>query len=155
MMNRQYFKNVYHRTAAAVVSTLTKGGSYPDYTFSGWTALVGAVADKAKLGLEPDGKDPMGDGTERVSGEQVPVEIGIKDFTGANYGTIRSAFLNAKVDVLFYDPEQPTVAFAAFGVRAYPQLNITSGEDPVITLGGTRKAGAGITGTPFQIIAVS
>ncbi len=154
-MNRQYFKNVYYRAASTVVSTLTKGGSYPDYTFSGWTALVGAVADKAKLGLEPDGKDPMGDGTERVSGEKVPVEIGIREFTGANYATIRAAFLNTKVDVLFYDPEQPTVAFAAFGVRAYPGINITGGEDPVITLQGERKTGAGITGTPFQIIAVS
>jgi hypothetical protein len=154
-MNKQYFKNVYYRMAAAVVSTLTKGGSYPDYTFSGWTALVGAVADKAKLGLEADGKDPMGDGTERVSGEKIPLEIPLREFTGANYATIRSAFLNQKVDVLFLDPEQPTVAFAAFGVRAYPAINITGGEDPVITLQGERKTGAAISGTPFQIIAVS
>lgn len=154
-MNRQYFKLVFYRAAAAVVSTLTKGGSYPNYTFSGWTLLPGAVADKAKLGLEADGKDPMGDGTERVSGEKLPLEIPIREFSGANYSTIRSAFLNQKVDVLFVDPEQPEVAFGAFGVRAYPAINITGGEDPVITLQGERKTGAAISGTPFQIITVS
>jgi hypothetical protein len=151
----KYFSLVFYRTAAAVVTSLTKGGTYPNFTFSGWTLIPGAIADKTKTGLDADVKETMGDGTEMVRSEQVPVEVIIKDFTGANFSAIRSALINQKLDFLLLDPDQPATAYAAFGVRAYPKLDIASNEEPSITVSGTRKIGAAATNTPFQHITVT
>lgn len=144
-MAKRFLSLIFYRAAGALITSANKGGSYPNYTFSGWTQLVGAVADKAKIGIQDDGKDPMGDGTEKVSGEKIPVEIMIKEFTNANYATLRSAFLNIKVDILMLDPEQPSVGYVAHGLVLYPKLDTTGGEEPVITLSGERKCGAGLS----------
>jgi hypothetical protein len=53
------------------------------------------------------------------------------------------------------DADQPTLCYAAFGVRAYPKIDITGGEEPTLTIAGERKIGAGVTNTPFQMVTVS
>lgn len=154
-MAKHYFNRVFYRTAAAVTYTAVKGGSYPDYTLTGWTPIVGGIADKGKVGLGPEAKEVMGDGTERTSGEQADVEIIVKEFTSADYSALRAALINKKVDVLFMDADQPDTCYAAFGVRVYPKIEIVGGEDPAITIAGTRKVGAGVVNTPFTPVTVT
>ncbi|HNX38749.1 MAG TPA: hypothetical protein PL124_09670 [Candidatus Cloacimonadota bacterium] len=144
-MAKKYFNLIFYRAAGAVISSATKGGSYPNYTISGWTLVPGGIADKAKIGLADDGKDGMGDGTEYTSGEKEAVEIIVKNFTAANHASIRSAFLNVKVDVLMMDSEQPGTAYVAHGIVLYPKPDINGGEEPMITISGERKVGAGLS----------
>ncbi len=156
-MAKKFFYKVYYRTAGTIVTALTKGGTYPEYTFSGWTALPGLAAEAAKLSPDVDGVEPLGDGSEYATGEKVLGEVKIVGFTAANYGTIRTALLNVKVDLLLVDPDQYTTAYAAFGVRLYPGLTLEGGGEPAITLKGERKYGAGLTAAsvPFQMITVT
>ena len=152
---KKFFNKVYYRAAAAIITTATKGGTYPDYTFSGWTLLVGGMAE-LKTGIEPDGDEPIDGGSSTyTSGEKSPVEITVNNFTAANFATIRSAFLNVKVDVLLVDSDQPDVGYAVFGVRLHPGLDTTSAAEPKIMLKGERKYGAGVTTLPFQMVAIS
>jgi hypothetical protein len=154
-MAKHYFNRIFYRNATTIATTATMTGTYPDYLVTGWTAVVGGIADKGKLGLDADAKEVMGDGTELTSSEKIPVEIIVKNFTAANYATLRTACLNAKLDFLFMDADQPTLCYAAFGVRAYPKIDITGGEEPTLTIAGERKIGAGVTNTPFQMVTVS
>lgn len=149
----RHFDRIFYRNAAALITTATKGGIYPAYTISGWTPLVGEVAAGAKIGLDADVKDPMGDGTERTSGEKIPVEITVKNFSAADYATIRTAFLNKNVDVLFMDTNQPDVCYVAHGVKLYPKLDATSGAEEMIQIAGERKCGSGLA--LFSPVAVS
>lgn len=150
-MSAKMLDKVFYRVAGAALAALpTIAGTYPIATVSGWTALPGAVAEKAKLGMDKDVESPMGDGTTMVSGEKGVVEIAIKDFSVANYGSIRSAFLNQKVDIMAFDNEQRTVAYVVQGVILTPKMEIVSGEEPVIMLSGEKKAGAGISNAPFK-----
>ena len=152
-MASKYLDKVFYRAAGAALSALpTIGGTYPTMTISGWTEVVGAVAEKAKLGIDADAKSAMGDGTEMVSSEKAPVELTVKNFTKANYDALRSAFLNQKVDVIMLDNEVRTVAYAVQGVRLYPKIDVTGGEEPQIVISGERKAGAGITNAPFVVL---
>lgn len=143
-MAKLFFDRIFYRAAATPITTATKGGTYPAYTIANWTPLVGGIAEKAKLGISDDGKDVMGDGTEYAGGEKIPVEINIKNFTAANYGTIRAAFLNTRVDLIFMDTEQPGTSYAAHGVVLYPKLEMSGGEEPMINLTGERKLTAGL-----------
>jgi hypothetical protein len=154
-MAKHYFNRIFYRAATTIATTATMTGTYPDYLVTGWTAVVGGIADKGKLGLDADAKEVMGDGTELTSSEKVPVEIIVKNFSAANYATLRTACLNNKLDFLFMDADQPGVCYAAFGVRAYPKIDITGGEEPTLTIAGERKIGAGVTNTPFQMVTVS
>lgn len=154
-MAKHYFNRIFYRTAAAITNTATKTGSYPDYNVTGWTAIPGGIAGQGKVGLEDEGKDEMGDGTELTSGEQANVEIVVKEFTSANYSALRTALINKKLDFLFMDADQPSLCYACFGVRAYPKIDITGGETPTITISGLRKVGAGVVNTPFRPITVT
>lgn len=148
----KFFDKVFYRAAAAPLTTLpTIGGTFPTATISGWTELVGGIAEKAKIGVEPDVQDAMGDGTTNTSGEKVPVTIMVKDFTVANYGTIRSAFLNQKVDVLMFDNNIRGVVYAAHGIKLHPKLTAEGGTTPVIEITGERKVSSGAT-SPFQLL---
>lgn len=152
-MASKYLDKVFYRAAGAALSALpTIGGTYPVMTISGWTEVVGAVAEKAKLGIDADAKSAMGDGTEMVSGEKAAVEFSVKNFTKANHDALRTAFINQKVDILMIDNEVRSVAYVAQGVRLYPKLDVVGGEEPVITVSGERKAGAGITNSPFVVL---
>jgi hypothetical protein len=154
-MGKKFFNRIYYRAAGTIVTTLTKGGTYPAYTFSGWTLLVGEM-EGAKMSIEDDGKAKVdGGATEYVPGEKIPIEIMVTNFTAANLATIRSAFKNVKLDVLLVDSDQPDVAYAAFGVRLYPKVDFPSGEDEKIILSGERKFGSGVSTAPFQTITVS
>jgi len=149
----RFFRNVYYRAAAAPIASATKAGSYPDYTFSGFTRLVGEIGEGAKVGVDPE-TEARGDGSNAAVGEIIPVEIPIHGFTVANVATIRTAFINQKVDVMLYDPEQPEVAYIAHGIRLYPKQDYTSGATPKITLTGERKTGMLATSL-FQPITIS
>lgn len=152
-MASKFLDKIFYRTAGAALSALpTVAGTYPVMTISGWTEIVGAAAEKAKLGIEPDGKSGMGDGTEYVNSEKAAVEFTIKNFTKANYDALRTAFLNNKVDVIMLDNEVRTVAYAAQNLRLYPKLDITGGEEPTVVVSGERKAGAGITNSPLVVL---
>lgn len=152
-MASKFLDKIFYRTAGAALSALpTIAGTYPVMTISGWTEIVGASAEKAKLGIDADQKSGMGDGTEYVSSEKTAVEITVKNFTKANYDTLRTAFLNNKVDILMLDNEVRTVAYAAQNLRLYPKIDIAGGEEPAIVISGERKAGAGITNAPFVIL---
>jgi hypothetical protein len=152
---KKYFNRIFYRAATTITDAATKTGTYPDYLITSWTIIPGGIADKGKLGIDADGTEPMGDGTDYTSGEKIPIEIIIKDFTGANYDSIRSAMLNTQLDFLFMDADQPDEAYAAFGVRAYPKLELAGGEEPVITITGEKRVGAGVQNTPFEFVTVS
>jgi hypothetical protein len=100
--------------------------------------------------MDKDVESPMGDGTTMVSSEKGMVEITIKDYSVANYNAIRAAFLNQKVDVMGFDNEQRTIAYVVQGVILTPKTDTVSGEEPVILLSGEKKAGAGITNSPYK-----
>lgn len=152
---KRFFNKIYYRAAGTIASTLTKGGTYPDYTFSGWTALVGGMAE-AKIGVESDGDEPQdGGATTYVSGQKTPVEITINNFSAANYGTIRTAFMNVKVDVLLVDADQPETGYAVFGTRLAPSLDLTGSAEPKLVLKGERKYGSEVSTLPFQLITIS
>lgn len=152
---KRYFNKVFYRASAAIITSATKGGTYPDFTFSGWTLLPGGMAE-LKTGLDKDGEEPIDGGQATyISGEKSPVEIKINNFSAANYATIRSAFLNTKMDVMLVDSDQVDVAYGTFGVRLYPKPDFVSAAEPSITLAGERKFGSGVATLPFQLIAVS
>lgn len=154
-MAKKFFSNIYYRAAGAIASTLTKGGSYPAYTIAGWTALVGAQSE-SKVSEEPDGDEAVdGGATTYTSGMKAPLEITVKDFTAANYATIRAAFMNVKVDVLLVDADQPGVGYAVFGTRLSPSTDFTSAAEPKIVLKGERKYGSSVSSAPFQLITIS
>lgn len=152
-MAKQFFDRIFYRAAGTPITTATKGGTFPEYTIAGWTPLVGAVAEKAKIGISDDGKEVLGNGTEYVGGEKSSVDINVKNFTAANYATLRSAFLNTKVDVLFMDTEQPGTCWAAHGVILYPKIELAGGEEPVINIAGERKVSVGLA--QFTPVTVS
>lgn len=152
---KRYFNKIYYRNANAVVTSLTKGGTYPDYTFTGFTSLVGGQAG-ATVSIEGDGEEPCEGGTTvYTSGEKAPLEITVNNFTAAEYATIRNAFLNVKVDIMLFDSDQPTVGYAVFGTRVHPSLKLVGGEEPKIVISGDRKFGSGLTTPPFQLVAIT
>ena len=153
-MNAKFFKNVYYRESGAIVSTLTKGGTYPDYTFNGFTKLPGSV-DAATMIPEPAVETPAdGAATNRVDAEKVPVEITVSDLTSGEIATLRG-LINEKLDIVFIDPDQPSVAFAAFGVRVYVKPDISAGAAPKLVISGARSYGMGVATLPLQFITVS
>lgn len=152
---KKFFNKIYYRAAGTIVSTLTKGGTYPDYTIANWTPLVGGIAE-AKIGVESDGDEPQdGGATTYTSGQKTPLEITVNNFSAENYATIRAAFINIKVDVLLVDSDQPALGYAIFGTRLAPALDITGNAEPKITLKGERKYGAEVATLPFQLITIS
>lgn len=138
------FNKVFYRAAATPITSATKGGTYPDWTFSGWTLLVGAVAEGAMVGIEQGDKGALGDGSELTEGEKLKLSVVVKNFTAANLATIRAALLNVKCDFMVIDSEQPNVAYVVHGIRAYPAPDFTSGKEPTITITGERKVGSGL-----------
>jgi hypothetical protein len=152
---KKFYDLIYYRTAASIFSTIAKGGTYPNYTVSGFTLLPGGKAE-VKSGVEPDG-DALADGgsTTATTGEKAPLEIMVNDFSAANFATIRSAFKNQKVDILLMDSDQPALAVAVFGTRLYPQPDFSSGKEATITLKGDRKYGSGVSNEPFQLVAIT
>lgn len=154
-MAKKYFYRVFYRSATTIITSATKGGSYPDYTISGWTPIPGLAAEVAKMSPDIDGEEPLGDGTQLATGEKIPLEVKIVGFTSANYATIRGAFVNTKVDLLLMDPDQFSTSYAAFGVRLFPKLTVEGGAEPAIVLAGERKYGAGVSTLPFQMVTVT
>jgi hypothetical protein len=151
-MSTKFLDQVFYRAAGAALAAIpTITGTYPTAAVTGWTAIVGAAIDKNKLGLDADGKTPQGDGTDRISSEKASVEITVNNFTTANYTTLRSAFLNTKVDICAFDNEDRTVVYVVQGILLYPKPEIQAGEEPKLVISGERRAGAGIANTPFKI----
>lgn len=152
-MAGKFLDKIFYRAAGAALAALpTITGTYPTATVSGWTEIVGAAMDKAKLGMEPDQKAAQADGTERTSSEKAVVEVIVNNFTAANYNTLRSAFLNTKVDILAFDNEDRTTGYAVQGIILQVKPDTVSGEEPKLVLSGERKAGAGITNPPFKML---
>jgi len=150
-----FLSKVYYRTRAAIDASLTKGGTYPNYTFSGYTALVGTVA-ALKLPNQGDGEEPSdGGATTYASGMQVPVELTVAEFSVANYNTLKSALHNQLVDIIAIDPDQPTVAYGVYGVRLTVGIEVESGAEPKIIIKGTRKYAGGATTPPWSMLTVS
>jgi hypothetical protein len=144
---RPFIDKVFYRAAAAPLTALpTIAGTYPTATISGWTEIVGEVAEKAKMGRDAEGKSAMGDGTEYVGSEKAPVGITVKNISVANYATLRTAFLNTKVDIFCFDNNNRAVGYAAHGIRVYPKFEMESGEEPQIVIGGERKAASSVAG---------
>lgn len=144
---RSFVDKVFYRVAATPLTALPSiAGTYPTCTISGWTEMVGEVAEKAKIGRDADGKDAMGDGTDYVGSEKAPVEVTVKNFTVANYNALRTALLNVKVDILCLDNNNRAVCYVAHGIRVYPKFDLTGGEEPMIVIGGERKAGSNVAG---------
>lgn len=143
-------KLFYRAAGAALVALPTISGTYPTATVAGWTPIPGTIAEKAKFAMDKDTESPMGDGTTMVSSEKGMVEITIKDYSVANYNAIRAAFLNQKVDVMGFDNEQRNIAYVVQGVILTPKTDTVSGEEPFILLSGEKKAGAGITNSPYK-----
>lgn len=155
-MNKLLQANVYYRAAGAIATTLTKGGTYPDYTIANWTRLVGKVLLVGNFGgMEADGQDELADGTQLTQGEKSVASIEVTDFSAAEAGTIRTAFLNTKVDVLVMDPDQPALGMALFGVRLYPKRENPIGGAPKITISGERKFGAAVAALPVTDVTIS
>lgn len=155
-MNKLLQANVYYRAAAGIITTATKGGPYPNYTFSGWTRLVGKVLLSGNFGgMEADGQDELADGTQLTQGEKSVASLEVTDFSAADAGTIRTAFLNHKVDVLVVDPDQPALGMGLFGVRLYPKRENPIGGAPKITIAGERKFGAAVAAIPVTDITIS
>jgi len=150
-MSAKMLDKVFYRAAGAALASLPAiSGTYPTATVAGWTPMPGAIAEKAKFGMDKDVESPMGDGTAMISGEKGIVEVTIKDFSVTNYAGIRSAFLNQKVDIMAFDNEQRAVAYVVQGVILHPKMETVSGEEPMIVLSGEKKAGAGISNSPFK-----
>jgi hypothetical protein len=150
-MARKYFDRLFYRAAGTPAASLV----YANDAISGWTKCVGSLAGVKAAGLDADGKDELGDGTELVTSEKVAPEITLKNFTAANAATIRSAFLNVLVDVVVLDSQQISPAYAAWATRLYPKNDIGNDAEPTIVLSGQRKAGAAITNTPFTYVTVT
>lgn len=153
-MSAKYFKRVLYRSSAAIVSSLTKTGTYPDYTIAGWTPLVGNVIAAAHTPDKEKEENADGGSTMQVVAEKVATEITISDFTTAEYATVR-ALKNKKLDILFLDPDQPDLAYAVFGVRVYPKPEFAAGETPKIVISGERKYGSSLSTEPMQLVVIS
>ena len=153
-MSVKYYKRVFYRASSTIVTTLTKGGTYPDYTINGWTPLPGNV-QAAVMNLDKEVEDPADGGASmNVNAEKVVNEITIDGFTAAEYATIRG-LKNDKLDILFMDPDQPEESYAVFGVRVYPKPEFTAGAVAKMIISGERKFGSSISTEPMQIITVS
>lgn len=153
-MDVRYFKRVFYRTAASIITTATKGGAYPNFTISGWTVLPGNVVGAT---INPDAeKDEAADGgsTNRVVAEKSVCEITISEFTTAEFNTLRG-LQNQKLDILIMDPDQPAVCMAVFGVRVKVKPEFQTTETPKLIISGERKYGADIATQPFQLVQVS
>lgn len=146
------FDKVFYRTAATPVSSV----AYADPP-SGWTALpAGALlADKAKNNSDKDVVEPLGDGTDYVGSEKSAPEFALINFAAADFGTIRTALINNKVDILLIDSQQKSPAYATWGVRLYPKLEGNGGEEQKITCSGEVKRGITATNPPFTLVTVS
>ncbi|MDD3535366.1 MAG: hypothetical protein PHC50_04385 [Candidatus Cloacimonetes bacterium] len=153
-MDVRYFKRVFYRTAGSIITTATKGGTYPDYTLSGWTPLPGNVV-AALANPDKDKEEPAdGGSTDRVVSEKVLSEITVTDFDATDFATIRG-LMNQKLDIMLLDPDNPGIGFAAFGVRVYPKPEFQSAETPKIVITGERRHGADIATKPFQLVTVN
>lgn len=150
----RFFKRVLYRSAAPIVTSVTKGGSYPNYTVSGWTPLPGSV-EVATMQPAADKETPAdGGSTNAVHGEQLPTEITITDFSKSDYNTLR-ALNNTKQDIMFLDPDQEDTAFVAHGVRLYVKLDVQTAGVPKIMISGLRKYATSLATSPFQMIDVT
>lgn len=150
----KYFKRIFYRTASTVITAATKDGSYPNFTVSGWTPLPGSV-EVATMQPDAEIETPAdGGSTDTVHAEQLPTEITITDVSAAEFNTLRS--LNGeKMDILFMDPDQPEVCYAAHGVRLYVKPVIESAAVMKVVISGLRRYGTQISTSPFQMVAVT
>ena len=150
----KYFKRVFYREAGAIITTATKGGSYPDYTISGWTAFPGNVVAAVLMPDKEVEEDADGGSSMMVVAEKVNVEITLSDFSAAEYATIRG-LKNDKLDILFMDPDQPEECYGAFGVRVYPKPDFQAKASPKIVITGQRNYSSSLATEPLQLITVS
>ena len=150
----KYFKRVFYRDAAAIITSATKGGSYPDYTISGWTPFPGNVVAAVLMPDKEVEEDADGGSSMMVVAEKVNVEITISSFSAAEYATIRG-LKNDKLDILMMDPDQPEVSHAAFGVRVYPKPDFQSKASPKIVLTGQRNYSSSLSTEPLQLVTIS
>jgi hypothetical protein len=150
----KYFKRVFWRDAAAIITSATKGGTYPDYTVSGWTPVPGNVVAAALIPDKEVEEEADGGSSMMVVAEKVSVEVTISDFSTAEYATLR-ALKNEKLDILLMDPDQPEESYAAFGVRVYPKPDFSSKASPKIVLTGQRNYSSSLTTEPLQLVTIS
>jgi hypothetical protein len=150
----KYFKRVFYREADEIITSATKGGTYPDYTITGWTPVTGNVVAAVLMPDKEVEEDADGGSSMMVVAEKVNVEVTISDFSAAEYATLRG-LKNDKLDILLMDPDQPEVSHAAFGVRVYPKPDFSSKASPKIVLTGQRNYSSSLTTEPLQLVTIS
>jgi|GEM_PF-5791447 len=131
------FYDVYCRPAASTM--LSVEGSFILDTLRQIKLLDGG----AKLTFEPELRE-MGDGTPRVTAENVSLECASLRVSVAEYDYLRTYVHNALNDLLFMDPHDMRLCIAVYRMRLNVQLVAKSKDVAIINITGSIQAGASV-----------
>ncbi len=131
------FYDVYFRPAASTM--LSAAGAFILDTLRKIKLLDGG----AKLSFEPELRE-MGDGTPRVTAENVSLECASLRVSVAEYDYLRTYAHNALNDLLFMDPHDMRLCIAVYRMRLNVQLVAKSMDVAIINITGSIQAGASV-----------
>lgn len=131
------FYDVYIRPAASTM--LSVEGAFILETLRKIKLLDGG----AKLSFEPELRE-MGDGTPRVTAENVSLECASLRVSVAEYDYFRTCVHNALNDLLFMDPHDMRLCIAVYRMRLNVQLVAKSKDVAIINITGSIQAGASV-----------
>ena len=131
------FYDVYCRPAASTM--LSTEGSFILDTLRQIKLLDGG----AKLTFEPELRE-MGDGTPRVTAENVSLECASLRVSVAEYDYLRTHVHNALNDLLFMDPHDMRLCIAVYRMRLNVQLVVKSKDVAIINITGSIQSGASV-----------
>ena len=131
------FYDVYFRPAASTM--LSGDGRLILDTLRKVKLLDGG----AKLTFEPELRE-MGDGTPRVTAENVSLECASLRVSVAEYDYLRLNLHNVLNDLLFMDPHDMRLCIAVYRMRLNVQLVAKSKDVAIINITGSIQAGASV-----------
>ena len=131
------FYDVYCRPAASTILSLE--GDF----ILGTLRKIKLLDGGAKLSFEPELRE-MGDGTPRVTAENVSLECASLRVSVAEYDYLRTSVHNALNDLLFMDPHDMRLCIAVYRMRLNVQLVAKSKDVAIINITGSIQAGASV-----------
>lgn len=131
------FYDVYFRPAASTML------SADDEWILDSMRKVKLLDGGAKLTFEPELRE-MGDGTPRVTAENVSLECASLRVSVAEYDYLRTDVHNALNDLLFMDPHDMSLCIAVYRMRLNVQLVAKSKDVAIINITGSIQAGASV-----------
>jgi len=109
-MGARFFDKVILRAHSAVVPNMADGEGVTEYLASfAATVTMASLMEKAKINIDPEGQDPLGDGTLDTFSEKFAIDFTAL-MTYTEYTALQTLIFGALVDASYIDSDDEELA---------------------------------------------